>query len=65
MGKQTFKATRTQTGNNTDKEAKAFFAKLSYSNQRKHIDPINQAKSPETRARRIEKAVALFRQGKS
>jgi hypothetical protein len=48
-----------------DKAAKAYFATLSYSNQRRHIDPINDAKSPETRARRIEKSVALFREGKS
>lgn len=48
-----------------DQAAKTHFAKLSYSNQRRHIDPINDAKSPETRARRIEKSVALFRQGKS
>lgn len=48
-----------------DKAAKAFFATLSYSNQRRHIDPINDAKSPETRARRIEKSIALFREGKS
>ena len=48
-----------------DKLAKAYFATLSYSNQRRHIDPINDAKSPETRARRIEKSVALFREGKN
>jgi hypothetical protein len=48
-----------------DKAAKAYFATLSYSNQRRHIDPINQAKSPETRARRIEKSVALFHDGKN
>ena len=48
-----------------DKAAKAHFATLSYSNQRRHIDPINDAKSPHTRARRIEKSVALFREGKS
>ena len=47
-----------------NKAAKAYFATLSYSNQRKHIDPINQAKSDETRARRIEKSVALFAGGK-
>jgi hypothetical protein len=49
---------------NKDKEAKAHFATLSYSNQRRHIDPINDAKTPETRARRIEKSVALFHEGK-
>lgn len=48
-----------------DKVAKAHFATLSYSNQRRHIDPINDAKTPETRARRIEKSVALFREGKN
>jgi hypothetical protein len=54
-----------QAALNKDKAAKAFFATLSYSNQRRHIDPINDAKTPETRARRIEKSVALFREGKS
>lgn len=48
-----------------DKAAKAYFATLSYSNQRRHIDPINDTKTPETRARRIEKSVALFHDGKN
>ena len=48
-----------------DKAAKAYFAALSHSNQRRHIDPINDAKTPETRARRIEKSVALFHDGKN
>ena len=48
-----------------DKAAKAYFATLSYSNQRRHIDPINDAKTPETRVRRIEKSVALFHEGKN
>jgi hypothetical protein len=47
-----------------DQAAKAHFATLSYSNQRKHIDNINGAKTDETRARRIEKSVALFHEGK-
>jgi hypothetical protein len=47
-----------------NKAAKEHFATLSYSNQRRHIDPINDAKTDETRARRIEKSVALFAQGK-
>ncbi len=47
------------------KAAKAYFATLSYSNQRRHIDPINDAKTAETRARRIEKSVALFAEGKT
>lgn len=50
---------------NADKPAKAYFATLSYSNQRRHIDPINDAKTPETRARRIEKSVALFHDAKN
>jgi hypothetical protein len=47
-----------------DPEAKKFFESLSYSNQRRHIDPIEQAKSPETRQRRIEKSVSGFHDGK-
>jgi hypothetical protein len=38
--------------------AKAAFEKLSYSNKRRHVEPILAAKAPETRARRIEKSVA-------
>jgi hypothetical protein len=44
--------------------AAAFFAGLSNSLQRYHLDSVNDAKTPETRQRRIEKAVALFREGK-
>jgi hypothetical protein len=47
-----------------DKTASAFFAKLSNSLQRYHADLINGAKTDETRQRRIEKAVALFKEGK-
>jgi uncharacterized protein YdeI (YjbR/CyaY-like superfamily) len=32
--------------------------------QRYHIDNVNAAKSAETRQRRIEKAISLFRDGK-
>jgi hypothetical protein len=46
-----------------DKLVEAFFAKLSNSLQRYHIDNLNAAKSAETRQRRIEKAVSLFRNG--
>lgn len=42
----------------------AFFSKLSNSLQRYHVDNINEAKTPETRQRRIEKAISLFRDGK-
>ena len=48
----------------TYERAGAFFATLSNSMQRYHIDNINAAKSNETRQRRIEKAIALFVDGK-
>lgn len=41
-----------------------FFRSLSNSLQRYHVDNINAAKAPETRQRRIEKAVAMFVAGK-
>ena len=44
--------------------ARQFFDGLSNSLQRYHVDNINAAKVPETRQRRIEKAVALFLAGK-
>jgi hypothetical protein len=47
-----------------DPPAGAFFGKLSNSLQRYHVDNINSAKTAETRQRRIDKAVSLFRQGK-
>jgi Bacteriocin-protection, YdeI or OmpD-Associated/Domain of unknown function (DUF1905) len=47
-----------------DQAAGAFFAGLSSSLQRYHVDNINAAKAPETRRRRIEKAVSLFQQGR-
>ena len=42
----------------------AFFSKLSNSLKRYHVDNVNGAKAPETRQRRINKAISLFRQGK-
>jgi hypothetical protein len=47
-----------------DPAAAAFFGKLSPSLRRYHVDNIVAAKSPETRQRRIEKAVSLFQAGK-
>ena len=47
-----------------DQEAAAFFERLSNSLQRFHIDNINGAKTPQTRKRRIDKAIALFLDGK-
>jgi len=41
-----------------------FFDGLSNSLQRMHCDLVSSAKAPETRARRVEKAVGLFAQGK-
>jgi hypothetical protein len=47
-----------------DEQASAFFGKLSNSMQRYHVDNITAAKSADTRQRRIDKAIALFRAGK-
>ncbi|GAA2477214.1 hypothetical protein GCM10009858_13290 [Terrabacter carboxydivorans] len=41
-----------------------FFDALSNSLQRYHVDTINAAKSPDTRQRRIDKAISLFQEGK-
>lgn len=45
-----------------DPPAQTFFATLSNSLQRYHVDNINAAKAAETRQRRIEKAISLFRE---
>ncbi len=47
-----------------DETAGAFFSALSNSLQRYHCDNVTGAKTPETRQRRIDRAVALFREGK-
>ena len=47
-----------------EERARAFFDKLSNSMQRYHVDNINAAKSADTRQRRIDKAIALFLDGK-
>jgi len=44
--------------------ARQFFDGLPNSLQRYHVDNINAAKAPETRQRRIDKAVGLFVAGK-
>lgn len=41
-------------------EARAVFARQSYSHQRAHVDAINGAKAPETRRRRIDKAIEML-----
>jgi hypothetical protein len=45
-------------------QARQFFDGLSNSLQRYHVDNINAARAPETRQRRIDKAVGLFLAGK-
>ena len=44
--------------------ARQFFDGLSNSLQRYHVDNVNAAKTPETRQRRIDRAVSLFLTGK-
>jgi hypothetical protein len=46
-----------------DPVARAAYDKLSYSNQRRIVEPIDQTKSPETRQRRIDKAIETLRAG--
>lgn len=47
-----------------NKEAKAAWEKLSYTHQRKYAEAVEEAKRPETRARRIENAIAELASGK-
>lgn len=47
-----------------DEAAQRFFDGLPNSLQRYHVDNVNAAKTPETRQRRIDKAVNLFLEGK-
>ncbi|TPV50105.1 DUF1905 domain-containing protein [Pseudarthrobacter phenanthrenivorans] len=44
--------------------AQQFYATLSYSAQRRCVEPLGEAKTPETRARRIAKVVADLKAGK-
>lgn len=46
-------------------EAKTYFESLSYSNKRRHVLAIEGAKAAETRQRRIEKSVGMFKEGKN
>jgi hypothetical protein len=41
-----------------NKAAQAAWEKLSYTHRKKYVEAIEEAKKPETRARRIEKAIA-------
>jgi Bacteriocin-protection, YdeI or OmpD-Associated/Domain of unknown function (DUF1905) len=47
-----------------DREAKGFFDGLSYSNKRRLTLSIDDAKTPETRRRRIEKSISQLREGR-
>jgi hypothetical protein len=44
-----------------DPAAKAAFDRLSYTHQKEHVRAIEEAKKPETRARRLEKCLELLR----
>jgi hypothetical protein len=48
----------------TEKEAKVFFEKLSYTHQREYVMWISGAKREETRQNRIAKAIEMLKQGK-
>ena len=48
-----------------DPAAKRFFDGLSYSNKLRHVVSIEDAKTAETRQRRVEKAIGLFREGRA
>jgi hypothetical protein len=47
-----------------DPQAKAFFESLSYSNKRVFTLSVDGTNNPETKARRVEKAIALMREGR-
>jgi hypothetical protein len=47
-----------------DVGAKRFFEALSYSNKRRFVLPIEEAKTAETRQKRITKAISTLREGK-
>jgi hypothetical protein len=43
-----------------DRVARAAYDRLAYSHKREHVRAIDSAKKPETRARRIEKSIAML-----
>jgi hypothetical protein len=47
-----------------DDEARAAFDRMSYTHRREYVDWITEAKRPETRERRVAKAVELIREGR-
>jgi hypothetical protein len=48
----------------TEKQAKVFFEKLSYTHQREYVMWVNEAKREETRQNRIAKTIEMLKQGK-
>lgn len=48
-----------------DPQAKESFDSLFYSHKRRHVEAIEAAKKPETRQRRIQKAVEMLREGRA
>jgi hypothetical protein len=48
-----------------DVDAKRYFDGLSYSQKQRHVLPIEQAKTAETRQRRIDKALSMLRESRS
>ena len=54
-----------QAALDNDVEAKRFFEGLSYSNKSRHVLSIEDAKTAETRQRRIDKAISQLRAGKA
>ena len=48
----------------TEKQAKVFFEKLSYTHQREYVMWVNEAKREETRQNRIAKTIEMLNQGK-
>jgi hypothetical protein len=47
----------------TNKDARAAWGGLSYTHQREHVEHLDDARKPETRQRRLEKAIALLAAG--
>jgi hypothetical protein len=47
-----------------DKDAKAFFDKLSYTHRKEYVNWINEAKKPETRQNRVVKTIKMLKKGK-
>lgn len=48
-----------------DPEAKRFFEGLSFSQQRWHVLSIEGAKAAETRQRRVDRSIAMLREGRA